>query len=137
MTNYRLLTSLLNCLKPSGPVFYCFDANFGLVRKQNSGQSLLPPKQEGSFFLSEQDVESFVQAYNTDRTKDKVSLKRSFIERCYEYGTYVKVKVTTCCIFITRYPSLFTLGIFHALLTSLRIIFLRRGDGQEKVGNVI
>ena len=132
-----MLTSLLNCLKPSGPVFYCFDANFGLVRKQNSGQSLLPPKQEGSFFLSEQDVESFVQAYNTDRTKDKVSLKSSFIERYYVYGTHVKVKVTTCYIFIARCSSLFTVAIFHAPLTSLRNIVLRPIDGQEKVSNVI
>jgi hypothetical protein len=54
-------------------VFYCMDANFGLVRKQNSGQSVHAPKQEGDFFLSENDVRAFVTSYITDRTKDKVS----------------------------------------------------------------
>jgi hypothetical protein len=54
-------------------VFYCMDANFGLVRKQNSGESVHAPRQEGDFFLPEKDVKTFVAAYSTDRTKDRVS----------------------------------------------------------------
>jgi hypothetical protein len=49
------------------------DANFGLVRKENSGQSVHPPTQEDVFFLPEKDAEAFVAAYCSDRTKDKVS----------------------------------------------------------------
>jgi len=49
------------------------DANFGLVRKQNSGESVHAPMQEGDFFLPEKDVKTFVAAYSTDRTKDRVS----------------------------------------------------------------
>ena len=54
------------------------DANFGLVRKRNSGQSVHSPAQD-VFFIGQEDAETFVAAYCTDRTKDKVGDNYVFI----------------------------------------------------------
>lgn len=49
------------------------DANFGLVRKHNSGTSPRPLSLVDSYFIDSSDVDSFVNSYGSDSKKDKVS----------------------------------------------------------------
>ena len=48
------------------------DANFGLVRKFNSGSSPRPSSAVDSFFLDNAEVNTFVDSYANDKQKDQV-----------------------------------------------------------------
>ena len=47
----------------------CMDANFGLVRKVHSGCSTIPPLMYNNFFMNNDDVDGFVNAYANDHYK--------------------------------------------------------------------
>ncbi|XP_071846686.1 uncharacterized protein [Apostichopus japonicus] len=59
-------TSCPACPKEEGNIFVSFDANFGLVRKSNSGTSSQPPKHSTRYFLDDKEVHSFVDSYQSD-----------------------------------------------------------------------
>jgi len=49
------------------------DANFGLVRKSNSGSSPMPPLYKDVYFLDGVETNNFVSSYGNDSAGDKVS----------------------------------------------------------------
>ncbi|KAJ8045840.1 hypothetical protein HOLleu_08940 [Holothuria leucospilota] len=56
-------TSCPACPKTEGDAFISLDANFGLVRKKNAGQSLEPPKHSSRYFLDQDESDAFVNSY--------------------------------------------------------------------------
>jgi len=62
--------NLFNC-QDGGVVTICMDANFGLVRKFNSGTSPRPLLVTDSFFLDNAEVNNFVNNYTNDKQKDQ------------------------------------------------------------------
>ncbi|XP_071820711.1 uncharacterized protein [Apostichopus japonicus] len=59
-------TSCPACPKEEGNIFVSFDANFGLVRKSNSGTSSQPLKHATRCFLADKEGNSFVDSYQSD-----------------------------------------------------------------------
>lgn len=52
-------------LQKNDSIFVSLDANFGLVRKKNSGTSLEPPKHASKFFINQEEVDDYVDQYST------------------------------------------------------------------------
>jgi len=48
------------------------DANFGLVRKSNAGNSSIPPLYKDVYFLDGAETHNFVSSYGNDSAGDKV-----------------------------------------------------------------
>lgn len=56
---------LASILQERGDLFVSLDGNFGLVHKQNSGNSHEPPQVAGSVFLEQSKLDDFVKTYDT------------------------------------------------------------------------
>ncbi|XP_076808467.1 uncharacterized protein LOC143451652 [Clavelina lepadiformis] len=52
---------------PEGMRTYCLDANFGLVRRILSGSKICDPHHKQSFFLNQNEVDSFVDTYDENK----------------------------------------------------------------------
>ncbi|XP_033113345.1 uncharacterized protein LOC117113944 [Anneissia japonica] len=74
------------CPKDGGTKFVSLDANFGLVRKKNSGHSLEPPKHENRYFVADGKVQEFVGHYN-DCSSSK---------ECHRFKAGDKVRSKSC-----------------------------------------
>jgi hypothetical protein len=57
-----------------GTTTVSMDANFGMVRKFNSGCSPMPPSYDYGFFLDPHQVDMFVDHYKDDSQKDKACI---------------------------------------------------------------
>uniref|UniRef100_A0A7M5X5P9 CxC2-like cysteine cluster KDZ transposase-associated domain-containing protein n=1 Tax=Clytia hemisphaerica TaxID=252671 RepID=A0A7M5X5P9_9CNID len=70
-SDYHGLEKCASCPTESGSVFYCFDANFGLVLKNSSSKSKrLATRSDNLFFLDEE-VKTFMDGYDDSlKTKD-------------------------------------------------------------------
>ncbi|XP_066912363.1 uncharacterized protein [Clytia hemisphaerica] len=69
--NYDGLEKCASCPKENGSIFYCFDANFGLVLKSSASKSKRLAMRSENLFILDEEVKTFMESYDdTLKTKD-------------------------------------------------------------------
>jgi hypothetical protein len=91
----------LHLSQEGGVTTISVDANFGLVRKHNSGSSPLPSDYANAFFLDAEEVDAFVKNYGSENLKDNVCI-------CIWYSW----TIYSCCISRAEETILITSIVF-------------------------
>ena len=82
---------------------YCFDGNFGLVRRKTAGIQSAFPRHQERFFCNQVEVDKFMNDYSEQETKlfvciysTKLSLKRFIIAKIKPWFGIIYQVITIC-----------------------------------------